>query len=209
MPTSRRNSSHPRFYSWVECMHPLCSGTTAANEPECGGVPNQYLSPKYQQRHEEEKKEAAALLTAKGLNGTHDVGLGNKSRLAVCSEHFEPPQCASKMTLSITTCTTCCCREGLSDSRLDHILLGLGNDQSPLKRCAAWFGGVDTVIRVVISLYRMALATGSYSRVCFRASPGPSMCAGEGMCNSAWKVATVQNGVSKARISEDNTQEQP
>jgi len=87
-------------------------------------------------------------------------------RLEYCTSLPDMPQpkCLSMFRINAWSCSTCCCREGLSSSEVSHLLI-IDNDD-----CGLWFSTVDTAVRMIFSWWRTGLVVGEIGSACMSAS---------------------------------------
>jgi len=93
----------------------------------------------------------------------------SSSRAQVCEAAFKQanrpelvPECTSKFQMAMGRCTTCCCKEGLTNLQISHALI-----QGKLIDCGVWFGAVDSLLRAVMSLFRSGMVIGAFGGRCF------------------------------------------
>ena len=72
------------------------------------------------------------------------------------------PDCVSRLTIQLSTCTSCCCRDGYLKSDLQHALL-LGDD----KKCGVTFAAGDFMARFGLGLWRLFLTARNINKACF------------------------------------------
>lgn len=74
------------------------------------------------------------------------------------------PKCASKATVTMERCNTCCCKRGLTGMSVSHTLLSQGKEG----QCGPFLVATDFILRSVLSAVRsFGLVIQSYSGRCF------------------------------------------
>merc|ERR1719409_1360197 len=73
------------------------------------------------------------------------------------------PLCLARFDLTLSSCSTCCCKGGLLKSGVKSSLL-MNND----KDCRAWFASfIDTGVRTTLTIYRAKTGALQYTNVCY------------------------------------------
>jgi len=103
------------------------------------------------------------------------AGTGDERKVKVAGAKFAKKNwrgCLSRVRIAFNICTTCCCKEGLIDSSVQHELI-FGSKED----CSLWHATTDSVVRLVTNLWRTGATVDNFGRICFES------------CSKAWKLA--------------------
>jgi len=73
--------------------------------------------------------------------------------------------CVAQVRVSITQCSTCCCKDGLVSTNVQNKLV-VGRQTT----CGGWFATMDNIVRTVASGSRWALLVHTFNGMCFAPS---------------------------------------
>jgi len=127
--------------NWTECMLPKCY-SAARNQ-------RNYKTSKEPEPEECEKMPASLDFLEQG---------------ETCAEKYKAPSCASKFTISLSFCNTCCCANGDYATTTIHNELVHGEEA----KCGAWMLMVDMAVRVYIGAFRTVKVSDRFNTVCFK-----------------------------------------
>jgi len=175
------DGSYSLLHLWSECIHPVCSGALRHFDPRCRAFDRSKIPPEKVADAKNAEKEPWVKTY---LHNTQQIGkmlkdlnVGNPfqvsqsvSRVQECELAFTRakrteliPECTSKFKMAMGRCTTCCCKEGLTNLQISHSLV-----QGKLIKCGVWFGALDALLRSLMSLYRAGMVIQQFAGRCFQ-----------------------------------------
>ena len=88
--------------------------------------------------------------------------LAENNREESLEMNMRAPTCASKVEVDLSSCNTCCCKQGLATTRIGHNLI-----QGSVRDCGTWFGFNDAIVRSFVTLFRSGWAVDKFGMKCF------------------------------------------
>jgi len=179
-------------FEWIDCIHPHCNSASRFNtilsngkwiKPCTSGeiqITPEWIQKNCNGRQAEKPsgmqyfakgKEIQNILAAKQFRWrcfptNSAVSIPKTSnKPGDCSpaqQKLEPPTCASKVIADVRYCNTCCCKEGLADTRISHGLVW-GTPEN----CGMWLSAMDNSIRTIFSLMRGIVVADMFGARCF------------------------------------------
>jgi len=158
-PIGYRSAPFFYFYEWVECIHNRCNSAMRWNHEACEGKRPEDIYSNEIQNGTLSLRQAQMKLTRRAMEGCAKLCTGK-----LCSNlKNTPPTCASKIEIKLTFCNTCCCKDGFAGTHIHHNLI-----QGGINDCGAWFGAIDTAVRVIMSVFRSSLIADRFAIKCYK-----------------------------------------
>lgn len=96
------------------------------------------------------------------LVGSFDLSKRRESFKKMETLPMGPPTCSARIDLQMDSCTTCCCRKGMFQVRVETKLVAGHAD-----KCGGWYFFFDSLVRQLASAWRMQTAYKNHLSVCF------------------------------------------